>query len=78
MRLLGSLGVLSTDLAARMRTAVGFRDVLVHEFVDVDDAIVVGRVADHEDLGELVVAVATWMDEHQVPRRRHPGGGVVG
>lgn len=64
MRLLGSHGVLPTGLAARMRLAVGFRNVLVHEYVDVDDAIVVGRVADHEDLSDFVVAVVTWMDEH--------------
>jgi len=44
-----------------VRKAVGFRCVLVHEYVDVDDAIVVGRLADLGDLDEYVRAVAAYV-----------------
>lgn len=37
-------------LAARLHRAVGFRNVLVHDYVDVDDDIVTRRL---EDLGDL-------------------------
>lgn len=63
MRLLGSHGVLSADLAVQMRKAVGFRNVLVHEYVDVDETVVAERVADHQDLRDFIVAVVSWMDE---------------
>ena len=43
MRLLGKHGVLPDDLADAMRKSVGFRNVLVHEYVEVADAIVVNR-----------------------------------
>ena len=37
--LLGRHGVVDGDLAGRMRRAVGFRNVLVHDYVDVDDSV---------------------------------------
>lgn len=43
MRLLGSHGVLTTENADAMRKAVGFRNVLVHEYVEVSDEIVFTR-----------------------------------
>ena len=61
MRLLGVHGVLSVDLADQMRRAVGFRNVLVHEYVEVDDDVVRARAADHGDLTGLAGAVVGWM-----------------
>ncbi len=52
--LLGEHGVLSAGLAASVRTAVGFRNVLVHEYVEVDDKVVVSRLADLENFVRAV------------------------
>lgn len=59
--LLGSHGVLPADLATRMRRAVGFRNVLVHGYITVDDKIVLARLADPSDLGAFVSAVTEWL-----------------
>jgi uncharacterized protein YutE (UPF0331/DUF86 family) len=58
MRVLGRHGVLAASLAERMRQAVRFRNVLVHEYVDVDDEIVIARLSDHADLRDYVVALS--------------------
>ena len=61
IRLLGAHGVLGTDLADNLRRAVGFRNVLVHDYVEVDDDIVVARLANLSDLEDFVAAVAGWL-----------------
>lgn len=58
MTLLGRHGVLDPEFAQRMRRAVGFRNVLVHEYVDVDDGIVLSRLANFEDLEQFAHEVA--------------------
>lgn len=63
MRLLGEHAVLTADLAAAMRRAVGFRNVLVHDYVDVDDAIVLSRLQDVSDLEHFVGAVTQKLHE---------------
>ena len=60
IRLLGVHGVMDLHLADNMRRAVGFRDVLVHEYVGVDDAVVVRRLDDLGDLRDFVRAVSAW------------------
>lgn len=60
LALLGTHGVLDVALAARLRQAVGFRNVLVHEYVQVDDRIVEARLADPADLSDFVAAVVEW------------------
>lgn len=61
IRLLGVHGVLPADLADRLRRAVGFRKVLVHDYVEVDDAVVLDRLANLADLDDFVSVVATWV-----------------
>lgn len=61
LELLGRHGVLDTNLSRRLRRAVGFRNVLVHEYVEVDDEIVVSRLKDPADLDGFVSAVAEWV-----------------
>lgn len=61
VRLLGSHGVLPSDLAASMRRAVGFRNVLVHEYVAVADDVVLARLGDLDDLRSFVAAVTTYV-----------------
>jgi uncharacterized protein YutE (UPF0331/DUF86 family) len=60
LRLLGTHGVLAVELAGRLRQAVGSRNVLVHEYVEVNDDIVRVRLNDPSDLAEFVAAVAEW------------------
>lgn len=62
MRLLGDHEVLDRELTVRMRQAVGFRNILVHDYVDVDDEIVRSRVRDHQDLREFTRQVVGWID----------------
>lgn len=61
IRLLGAHGVLPADLADRLRRAVGFRNVLVHDYVEVDDGIVLERLANLADLDDFVAVVAAWV-----------------
>ncbi len=63
VRLLGEHGVLTTDLASSMRKAVGFRNVLVHDYIEVDDAIVVGRLKSLSDLEQFVRQVAVYVTD---------------
>jgi uncharacterized protein YutE (UPF0331/DUF86 family) len=58
---LGQRGILDPGTADRMRMTVGLRNVLVHEYVGVDDAIVVARLADLSDLEEFIVQVSRWL-----------------
>jgi uncharacterized protein YutE (UPF0331/DUF86 family) len=61
MTVLGKHGVLDPDLAVNMRQAVGFRNVLVHEYVEVDDRIVLDRLTDLDDLDRFVEQVVTYL-----------------
>ena len=65
MRALAQQGILDPGTADRMRMAVGFRNVLVHEYVGVDDAIVLNRLANLSDLEEFVGQVSRWLSAHQ-------------
>ncbi len=61
LRLLGFHGVLDVDLTETMARAVGFRNVLVHGYTDVDDRLVVGYLDRVGDLEEFVRLVASWL-----------------
>ncbi|MBW0089576.1 DUF86 domain-containing protein [Pseudonocardia sp. KRD-184] len=61
LRLLGAHGVLTDDLAAAMRRAAGFRNVLVHDYAAVDDGVVLSRLADPTDLQHYITAVTGWL-----------------
>lgn len=64
IRVLADHGVLDTDLAARLARAVGFRNVLVHGYAEVDDDLVVARLDDLDDLDAFVGAVRAWTASH--------------
>lgn len=61
MTVLGKHEVLETELAASMRRSVGFRNVLVHEYVAVDDAVVIARLGDLSDLNRYVGAIGDFL-----------------
>lgn len=60
VRLLGANGVLEDGLADRVASAVGFRNLLVHQYGDIDDDLVVDNLDDLEDLEGFVQRVAAW------------------
>lgn len=57
LRLLGEHGVLPVALAGSMRKAAGFRNILVHEYVEVSDEIVTDRLRDVSDLRRFIAHV---------------------
>ncbi|MFN2607514.1 MAG: DUF86 domain-containing protein [Acidimicrobiales bacterium] len=61
MRVLGRHRVLAPELAEQLSRAVGFRNVLVHGYVDVDDGVVVGFLDRIGDLAAFVGQVTAWM-----------------
>ena len=61
MRLLGRQGLFDADQADRMAQAVGFRNVLVHEYVRVDDAVVLRRLDDLSDLEDFIAAATAYV-----------------
>ena len=61
VRLLGEHEVLMAELAVSMRKAVGFRNVLVHDYIEVDDSIVADRLKSLGDLEEFVRQVASYV-----------------
>jgi uncharacterized protein YutE (UPF0331/DUF86 family) len=63
MRLLGIHNVLTADLADALRKAVGFRNVLVHEYIQVSDEIVTTRLEDLGDLERFVRNVTEFITE---------------
>ena len=58
--LLGTHGVIDSELATQLQRAVGFRNVLEHEYVRVDDSVVLQRLRDPSDLDEFARQVAAW------------------
>ena len=61
IRLLGGHGVVTPELAQSIRRAVGFRNVLVHEYIQVNDDVVVDRLKALGDLEDFVSQVATFV-----------------
>jgi len=65
LRELGARGVIEQLLAEEMARAVGFRNVLVHQYAKVDDAIVLaawGRLADFDS---FVSQLSEWLAEQR-------------
>ena len=51
----------SAVVTDRLRRAVGFRNVLVHDYIEVDDGVVLERLANLADLDDFVAVVAAWV-----------------
>ncbi len=61
VRLLGAHGVVQPDIAASVARAVGFRNVLVHQYAEVDDSIVIEALTQLDDLRSFVVQASAWI-----------------
>ena len=61
VRLLAQHGVLDDDLAVRLAEAVGFRNVLVHGYAEVDDDLVVANLDRLDDLQSFIDQVTAWV-----------------
>jgi len=61
MRLLGERGVIGSDLASTMSRASGFRNLLVHQYGEIDDAKVVGFLDRLDDIERFVQQVLGWI-----------------
>ena len=60
---LAQLGILSGDFAARFRRVAGFRNVLVHDYMEVDLERVAGILAGGlEDFEEFARCIDEWLD----------------
>lgn len=67
---LGEIGVLSSETAQRLRDLAGFRNVLVHAYLDVDLNVVEQVLAkDLDDVERFATSVEQWL------RREHTGEG---
>jgi uncharacterized protein len=60
VRRLGTEGVLTNQLAESVARAVGFRNVLVHEYTEIDSQRVVTNLARLGGLKDFVAAIAQW------------------
>lgn len=64
-------GLIDADLAAELKPSVGLRGIVVHEYVDVDLAMVAAAVPlAREHYAAYVTQVARWL----VERRQEPAG----
>lgn len=61
MKVLGRHGIVTAASSDAMRNAVGFRNVLVHEYVEVSDEIVVSRLGNLGDLEQFVEQVTAFL-----------------
>ena len=61
LAVLGRHGVIAPELAGRMRLAAGLRNVLFHEYVEVDDDVVLGRLRDPSDLEHVGRMIVEWL-----------------
>jgi uncharacterized protein YutE (UPF0331/DUF86 family) len=61
-RVLADNGVIDAELAGRLARAAGFRNLLIHQYADIDDKRVVGHLDSLGDLDTFVDSVLAWVD----------------
>jgi uncharacterized protein YutE (UPF0331/DUF86 family) len=61
-RLLSGAGIITAELAATMAASVGFRNVLVHGYAEVDDQKVVEHLQHRGALRRYVAAMTAMLD----------------
>ena len=63
IRILGEHRVITAEVATSVARSVGFRNVLVHQYIEVDDAIVIDALGRLDDLRAFVSQVSGWILE---------------
>lgn len=58
MRVLARRGAITEDLGETMARVVGFRNILVHEYRDADDVIVVENLQRLDDIDRFVASLS--------------------
>lgn len=62
IRELAAHGVVDPALAESLARAAGFRNVLVHRYVEVDDKAVLANLARLDEIDDYAGAVAAWLE----------------
>jgi len=62
---LGQLGILQMELAREVAPVAGFRNVLAHDYVDVDWEVVYAHLSQLEVLRRFATSVRAWMKVRQ-------------
>ncbi|MGH2707010.1 MAG: type VII toxin-antitoxin system HepT family RNase toxin [Actinomycetota bacterium] len=60
-RLLARIGVIDEDLSRRLESAAGLRDILVHDYLDIDYGRIWDRLSDLGHLERFAVAVDMYL-----------------
>lgn len=60
--LLAGEGIIDANLAARLRSAAGLRNILVHGYLDVDPALLWAQLAELTDLERFALEVARYLE----------------
>lgn len=72
--LAAEVGLIDKDLAEQLRPSTGLRNVLVHNYIDTDESVVVQAVSMAIDqYGRYVEQAARWLLEHQSDNDRESG-----
>jgi uncharacterized protein YutE (UPF0331/DUF86 family) len=66
---LGSIGVIDAELADRLRSAAGLRNILVHAYLDVDPEILWESLGKLDDLERFATGVEAFLQEPPGERR---------
>jgi uncharacterized protein YutE (UPF0331/DUF86 family) len=64
---MGELGVLPVDFARHLAPLAGFRNILVHEYLELDWNEVFNNLQHLNDLERFAEAVREWMRQRQPP-----------
>ena len=62
---MGELGVLPVDFARSLAPIAGFRNILVHEYLDIDWNEVFNNLQQLDDLVQFGAAVRRWLSDQQ-------------
>lgn len=64
VRLLARNGVVSPPLAESIASAIGFRNLLVHQYADIDDVRAAAHLDRLDDLRVYVEEIEAWLRSH--------------
>lgn len=67
VRLLGRHGAVEENLSTSIARAAGFRNVLVHQYADVDDNAVVANLGLVDELEAYAASLAAWANDRSEP-----------